>query len=133
MGNILFVCSGNVGRSQIAEGYYNKYSKDKTANSAGTDPSTPNKYPTPSKLIIDLMKEEGIDVSSNQVKYINKDMVNKSEKVFVLCEKHLCPTFLFESNKVTFWEIDDPYKTSIKNSRKIRDQIKTKVMDLIGS
>jgi len=116
----------------MAEGYYNKYSEGNAATSAGTDPSTPSKYPTLPKVIIDLMHEEGIDISSNQVKYINGDMVNKAEKVFVLCEKQQCPKFLLESNKVTFWEINDPYKASTENSRKIRDQIKTKVLDLIN-
>ena len=41
---VLFVCRGNVGRSQMAEAYYNFFTKSNMATSAGTDPTTPARY-----------------------------------------------------------------------------------------
>lgn len=68
---ILFVCYGNVGRSQMAEAYYNHFTKSTKVISAGTDPTTSARYSKPSLEIIKVMKEEGIDISKNKVKMIN--------------------------------------------------------------
>jgi protein-tyrosine-phosphatase len=132
MKKILFVCTGNVGRSQMAEAYYNKYSGSDAAVSAGVDPLTPNKYPKLAQEVIDVMREEGIDVSEKAVKNVNQEMINDVERVIVICEKELCPQFLKDSKKVTYWKINDPYNTSIDNFRIIRDQIKVKVLELIN-
>ena len=131
MNKILFVCSGNVGRSQMAEGYYNNLTNSKKAMSAGIDLKTPSKYPHPVPEVIAVMKEEGIDVSSNIVKLVTKEMVDEAEKIIVMCNKINCPIFLQESKKAVFWSIEDPFKTSTDNFRKIRYQIKVKVLDLL--
>lgn len=131
MNTILFICSGNVGRSQMAEGYYNNLTNSKKAISAGIDPKTPSKYPHPVPEVIAVMKEEGIDVSSNIVKLVTKEMVDRSEKIIIMANKIDCPIFLQKSKKVVFWSIEDPFKTSIDNFRKVRDQIKVKVLDLL--
>ena len=131
MKKILFVCHGNVGRSQIAETYYNYFTHSKNASSAGTDPTTPARYACPNKEVVEVMKEEGIDVSQNKVKTITKERVDKSDNIFVLCDKELCPDFLLNSKKDVFWEIEDSYKKSIEETRRIRDSIKSKILSII--
>lgn len=128
---ILFVCSGNVGRSQIAEAYYNKFSLGNNSISAGVDSSTPNKYPKLSQLVIDIMQEDGIDVSKKRVKYITQKMIKEADRVIVMCKREICPKFLQDSKKVIYWEVSDPYKASINNFRIIRGQIKEKVLELL--
>lgn len=115
----------------MAEAYYNKYTGSSDTVSVGTDPLTPYKYPKLAQEVIDVMREEGIDVSEKVVKYINQDMINSAEKIIVLCDKKLCPNFIQDSKKVTYWQIKDPYNTSLDNFRIIRDQIKAKVLELI--
>jgi len=131
MTKILFVCSGNVGRSQMAEAFYNYFTKSKNAFSAGTDSNTPAKYPKMPDEICQIMKEENIDVSHQKVKLINRHFVDEAERIFVMCRKDLCPDFLTNSDKVIYWKIEDPYKMTIDDMRKIRDQIKVKVKSII--
>lgn len=127
MTKILFICSGNVGRSQMAEAFYNHYTKTKDASSAGTDPLTPSKYVNPSKEVCKIMQEEGIDISKNKVKFVTEEMVKEANKIFILCKKELCPDFLLNSNKISYLEIEDPYKMDLEGTRKIKNIIKDKV------
>ena len=130
---ILFVCYGNVGRSQMAEAYYNHFTKSTKAISAGTDPTTPERYSKPGLEIIKVMKEEGMDISKKKVKMINVNMVKNSKKIYILCKQELCPNFLLDSNKVVFWNIMDPHKMDINNTGIIRDEIKKYVLSIIQS
>ncbi|MBU0768407.1 MAG: low molecular weight phosphatase family protein [Proteobacteria bacterium] len=127
----LFICCGNVCRSQIAEGYYNFFTKSNNASSAGISDSTPLKHSHPTKEVIQIMEEEGIDTSKKIVKSITKEMVDSAGRIFIMCPKERCPKFLLDSNKNTFWDIDDPYDTSIDNHRRVRDEIKKRVGQLI--
>ena len=131
MVKILFVCSGNVGRSQMAEAYYNHFTKSRNASSAGTDSETPKKYSALPHEIIMLMKEESVDVSKNKVKLINDEMIKNADKIMVMCEKNKCPEMIIGAEKTTFWEVTDPYKAKIDDMRKIRNIIKAKVLSLL--
>ncbi len=128
---ILFICCGNVCRSQIAEGYYNFFTKSDNAYSAGISDSTPLEYSHPTKEVIQIMREEGIDTSEKIVKSVTEEMADNADKIFIMCPKERWPQFLLDSNKITFWDIDDPYDTSIENHRRVRDEIKGKVRQLI--
>ena len=128
---ILFVCRGNVARSQMAEAYYNFFTKSKDASSTGILDFTPIKYGYPVKEVVQVMKEDSIDVSQQKVKFITEEMVNAADRIFVMCKKEECPKFLLNSKKITFWDIDDPYNTDIENHRKIRDKVKKHVQQLI--
>jgi len=131
MTKTLFVCSGNVGRSQMAEGFYNYFTDSQEAYSAGTDPTTPKKYPKLPDAICQIMLEEGIDVRHQKVKTINEHFVENAEQIFVMCEKEHCPDFLINSSKTKFWQIADPYKMGLDEMKQIRDQIKAKVRSIV--
>jgi arsenate reductase len=131
MAKILFICWGNVGRSQMAEAYYNHLTNSKDAFSAGTDPESPKKYPQMSKVFCDLMLDDGINMSSQWVKLIENGDVEKADRIYVLCEKKDCPDYVLKSEKVTFWEVDDPEFMSPDEMRKIRNQIKSLVKSII--
>ncbi|MBU1110707.1 hypothetical protein KKB83_03760 [Patescibacteria group bacterium] len=115
----------------MAEAFYNHITKSNNASSAGTDPNTPSKYPKLPDYICQIMAEENIDVSRHKVKLINEHFMDNAKQIFVMCSKELCPDFLVKSNKVTYWEIDDPYKMGLDDMRKIRDQIKAKVQTIL--
>jgi protein-tyrosine-phosphatase len=130
---ILFICYGNVGRSQIAEAYYNQFTNSKNAKSAGVEPDAGSKYHHPTKDIIDLMLEENIDISKNKVKPVTKAMIAQADKIIIFCDLDDCPKFLIDSKNIQHIPVADPYHIETKYKRAIRDEIKEIVKDLINS
>lgn len=131
MPKTLFICHANVGRSQMAEAYYNHLTKSKESFSAGVRKEAVRKYPILPQEILDLMFEDGVIVTDQRPKAITEDMVNQSSRIYVLCKKELCPDFLLNSGKVTFWVVEDPYRMTLDEMRKVRDLIKSKVQNII--
>jgi len=115
----------------MAEAFYNHLSGTNDAYSAGTDPETPRKYPQLPSDVCQLMAEEGIDVGHKKVKTIDELFVEEADQIFVMCTQDQCPPFLKESDKVTYWPIQDPYKMKIEGMRQVRDEIKARVKSII--
>jgi arsenate reductase (thioredoxin) len=123
---ILFVCVENAGRSQMAEGFFRKYASSKyEAQSAGTKP-----IGTVNPLAIVVMKEIGIDISSQQPKMISDSLIQQSSRIVNMgcMDKESCPA-LFVQN-VLDWGIPDPKGKSLDEVRKIRDLIEKRVLEL---
>ena len=129
MKKILFVCVENAGRSQMAEAFFRKYMpKGFEAISAGTKPST-----QVNPIVLQAMKEIGIDIENQTPKHISQQIISESEKAINMgcMDKESCPALFMKD--VLDWQISDPKGKSIEEVRKIRDQIKTEVMILIKS
>ena len=127
--NILFVCVENAGRSQMAEAFFRKYTSKKfNVISAGTIPSTQL-----NPLVVKVMQEIGINLDDQQPKLLSNNMIENSFKTINLgcMDKESCPS-LFVKDTLN-WNISDPKEKSIDEVRKIRDTIKTEVMNLIDS
>ncbi|NWG36528.1 arsenate reductase ArsC [Nitrososphaera sp.] len=127
MKTILFVCVENAGRSQMAEGFFNKYApKGFRAVSAGTKPASQI-----NPLAVQAMKEAGVDISSQKSKIITEDMIRDSEKAVNMgcMDKAECP-LLFLNNPVD-WGIEDPKGKPIEKVREIRDDIERRVKELV--
>lgn len=131
MKKVLFICLGNVARSQMAEAFYNNFSQTRGAISAGVLDSTPAKYGKPILEVVTVMNEAGIDISKQRVKTVTEQMVANSDEIYVLTRKEDCPMFIVNSSIVRYWNIEDPFNTTIDNFRKIRDEIKLKVKDIV--
>jgi arsenate reductase len=121
---VLFLCSHNSCRSQIAEGLLNTYYKDSyQAFSAGVVPSMVNPY------AIEVMKEIGIDMSSQYSKSIEEFKDSKFDVVVTVCDnvKEACP--FFPGKKIIHKSFEDPASFSgsiedtLKEFRKIRDKL----------
>ena len=127
---ILFVCVENAGRSQMAEGFFNyKYApKGYRAISAGTRPVS-----QVNPLAVQVMKEVGIDISSQKSKLITEDMIKSSAKsVNMGCmDKNECPMLFI--NNVVDWGIEDPKGKPIEKVREIRDEIEKRVTEIAQS
>lgn len=127
--SVLFVCVENAGRSQMAEGFFNKSPpKGYRAISAGTKPISQI-----NPMAVDVMYELGIDISRQHSKDITEDMIKNSDiRVNMGCmEKESCPT-LFLHN-ILDWNIEDPKGKPIENVREIRDEIEQRVKELVSS
>lgn len=127
MRRVLFVCVENSGRSQMAEAFAQKYGEGKiVALSAGTMPAS-----EVNPLVVQVMKEKGVDISRNKPKKIDNKMVQESDKIVVMgCSAQgFCPAPLL--GKVVDWKIEDPKGKSIEEVRKIRDEIEKKIVELV--
>ena len=127
--NVLFVCVENAGRSQMAESFFKKFTKDRfNVISAGTVPSK-NLNP----IVVQVMKEIGIDMASQSPETISNSMIDNSFKTINMgcMDKESCPALFVKD--VIEWNIQDPKEKTIEEVRKIRDQIKSEVLNLIKS
>jgi protein-tyrosine-phosphatase len=127
--SILFVCVENAGRSQMAEAFFKKYSKTKfNVISAGTTPSSEL-----NPVVVQVMKEIGIDMLEQSPKILSNSMIENSHKIVNMgcMDKESCPSIFVKD--VIDWNVSDPKTQSIEQTRIIRDQIKSKVLDMIDS
>jgi arsenate reductase len=128
---VLFICYGNVARSQMAEAYYNKYTNSNHAKSAGVGYGVRDRYIHPASDVVKVMLEEDVDISRKNVKALTHEMVEEADKIIVMCDLDDCPSFLLESKKVEHVPIPDPFGISVEYTRNVRDEIKRLVLDLI--
>ncbi len=131
----LFICKGNVGRSQIAEGLYKKFYPDKDVFSAGikiSGPEQPIGELMPNiKEVLDVMTEEGIDASGFIRKQLTEEMLAGADKAVVIIEdEEELPEFLANSPKLTRWNVPDPKGKDLEFTRKVKDTIKNHIEKL---
>lgn len=128
---VLFVCQANVGRSQMAEAFYNFHTQSNDATSAGVEDFRKKYHHEPTREIIEAMLEKGIDISHQRIDFLTPEMLTKTDQIVVLCSKDLCPEFLLENEKVIFKEIEDPHQRDEKTIQRIRDQIEALVLEFV--
>jgi len=113
-GPVLFVCVENAGMS---------------AQSAGTNPSA-RINPT----VVDVMRERGMDVSSNQPKSLTPELIRDASLVVTMgCSiEEACPKPIIAQmqKKLVEWHLEDPKGRSLEEVREIRDEIERKIMEL---
>jgi arsenate reductase (thioredoxin) len=123
---VLFVCVENAGRSQIAEGFFRKYApKGYATLSAGTKPVSEI-----NPLVLQVMKEVGIDISKQTSKDLTEDMLRNANTVVNMgcMDNNFCPTLYIP--KVIDWGLEDPKGKTIEKVREIRDEIERRVREL---
>jgi len=124
---ILFVCVENAGRSQMAEAFAKKLGL--SATSAGTLPAT-----RINPLVVKVMKEKGIDLSTNRPKVLTMQMVNEADLIVTMgCSvEEVCPAPIVAKmqKKLVDWNLNDPKGRPIEMVRQIRDEIEREVAEL---
>jgi arsenate reductase (thioredoxin) len=124
---ILFVCVENAGRSQMAQAFAEKFGL--RSSSAGTVPSS-----RVNPVVVDVMREKGIDISKNVPKMLTNEMIDRASLVVTMgCSvEEVCPKPMLAQmqKKLVDWDLPDPKGKSIEELRKIRDTIEKKVSEL---
>ena len=124
--NILFVCVQNSGRSQMAEAMLNERAAGRArAVSAGTEPA---KAVAP--IVVKVMREVGLDISHQKPTRLTTEMIKQADKIITMgCGvEGVCPAPLVETED---WALNDPGEKPLEIVRKIREQIKAKVLELL--
>jgi protein-tyrosine-phosphatase len=126
-GEILFVCVENAGRSQMAQAFAEKIGLK--AASAGTVPSS-----RVNPVVIEAMKERGIDLSRKSPRMLTADMIRNARLVVTMgCSvEEACPKPVLAAmqKKLVDWHLDDPKGKSIEEVRGIRDEIEKRVREI---
>ena len=132
---IIFICTGNACRSQIAHGLLENIAGDKfEVFSAGSHPSRVH------TMSIKIMEEIGIDISHHTSDFIDDYLKTGIEIVITLCDNanETCPLFPGDIKKI-HWSINDPIKAldynkhQIESFRKTREDIKSRIIKFIES
>ena len=134
---ILFLCTGNSARSQMAEAFLRRYGSDQfEAYSAGLEPKGIN------PLTVQVMQEIGIDLSNQRSKgvqeFLGKVFIHELITVCDKAEKN-CPTAWPGIIKKMHWSFEDPAafegskEEKLAKFREIRDQIEKKVRDWVNT
>jgi arsenate reductase (thioredoxin) len=120
---VLFVCTQNAGRSQIAQALFERHGPpDVRAESAGAEPAD-RVHP----VVVEAMQEIGIDLSDRRPKKLTLEMQLHADWAITLACGAKCP---YVPSVVEDWDIADPASRPIEEVRSIRDDIQQRVLDL---
>ena len=124
--SVLFVCVHNAGRSQMAAGYLSHLAGGRIdVRSAGSEPAA-EVNPT----AVQVMAEEGIDITRETPKILTADAVQASDVVVTMGCGDSCP--IFPGKRYEDWVLDDPAGQDIATVRAIRDAIRGRVRRLVA-
>ena len=130
--NVLFICTHNSARSQIAAALLNEACGEFfEAQSAGLEPGTIN------PLAVEVLQELGVDISMNTTQRVFDVWTSGQIFQFVVtvcseAEAEGCPIFAGVTTRL-HWPFDDPSKLTgtheerLREIRRIRDQIRAKI------
>ncbi len=129
--NVLFLCTGNTARSQMAEAFLRKYAGDRFApHSAGLTPGEINPY------ALRVMAEKGIDMDGQYSKPFSVYMGRRHfGYLIVVCEEaeKKCPTTFPDVSNRLFWRFEDPAAfrgdeaETMEKFREVRDRIEARI------
>ena len=126
MPEVLFVCVHNAGRSQMAAGLVKLRSAGRIhVRSAG---SAPGEKINPA--VIEVMTELGVDMSEEFPKPLTDEVVRAADVVITMGCGDACP--IYPGKKYEDWKLDDPAGQNVVTVRGIRDELDTRVKQLIA-
>jgi arsenate reductase len=121
---VLFVCTQNAGRSQMAQALFETYGPpDVRAESAGAEPAD-RVHP----VVVDAMREIGIDLGGRRPKRLTVEMQLHADWAITLACGAKCP---YVPSVVEDWDVADPAGQPIEVVRRIRNDIRDRVADLV--
>jgi len=132
---VLFLCTHNSARSQMAEGFLRRLAGDRfEAQSAGTEETTVNPF------AIRVMAERGIDISKHRSKVYEGLMDKPWDYLITVCDdaNERCP-FIPGVEKRLHWSFEDPSRATGSEAerltvfRRVRDQIEARLAEWLAA
>jgi arsenate reductase len=121
---VLFVCTHNAGRSQMAQAFFERHAPDDVrAESAGQEPADAI-WPE----VVEAMREVGIDLSGRRPKKLDLEMQLHADWAVTLACGGTCP---YVTGMVEDWDVADPAGRPLEEVRQIRDELERRVRDLV--
>jgi protein-tyrosine-phosphatase len=121
---VLFVCTQNAGRSQMAQAFFERHGPaDVKAESAGDEPAD-----AVHPVVVDAMREVGVDLSGRRPKKLTLEMQLHADWAITLACGARCP---YVPSVVEDWDVADPAGQPLEAVRSIRDDIEVRVRDLV--
>jgi arsenate reductase len=122
---VLFLCTHNAGRSQMALGYFARLAGDRAvAYSGGSEPAD-----QVNPAAVQVMAEVGIDITSQQPKRWTQEMVEEADVVVSMGCGDACP--FIPGRRYEDWVLPDPAGKPIDEVRPVRDEIERRVRRLL--
>ncbi|MDY6870443.1 MAG: arsenate reductase ArsC [Actinomycetota bacterium] len=123
---VLFLCTHNAGRSQMAMGFFTKMAADSAiAWSGGSEPGN-----EVNPAAVAAMAEVGIDISGEYPKPWTDEIVQAADVVITMGCGDACP--VFPGRRYEEWVLDDPAGQDLDGVRPIRDDIEERVRRLLA-
>ena len=125
MPEVLFVCTHNAGRSQMAAALLDARANGKVhVRSAGSAPAT-----TINAVVVEAMAEVGLDLNKEFPKPLTDDVVQAADAVITMGCGDACP--IYPGKRYEDWDVEDPAGKDLATVRRIRDDIGRRVERLI--
>lgn len=123
----IFACIHNAGRSQMSAAFFNQLADPELARaiSAGTHPAE-HVHP----VVVDAMREEGIDLSSARPQKLTADLAQNAEMLITMGCGDECP--YVPGLRRDDWPLPDPKGQDIEAVRRTRNEIKERVFQLLA-
>ena len=126
MPGILFLCIHNAGRSQMAAGFAREIGAGRVdIYSGGSEPAD-----TVNPVAVGAMAEVGIDISGFTPQRFTDELLGKVDVVVTMGCGDTCP--FIPGKRYVDWPLDDPKGRPIEEVRRIRDEIRSRVEDLVA-
>jgi protein-tyrosine-phosphatase len=123
---VLFLCTHNAGRSQMALGFFNHLAGDRAiAWSGGSEPGD-----AINPAAVAAMAEVGIDITREYPKPWTDEVVRAADAVITMGCGDACP--IFPGKRYADWELEDPHGQGLEAVRPIRDEIERRVRALLS-
>ena len=126
MQTVIFACVHNAGRSQMAAAFFNEIADPQKARaiSAGTEPG-PRVHPE----VLEVMGEIGLDLSQAQPQLLTETLARDASLLVTMGCGERCP--YVPGLRRDDWPLRDPKGLPIDDVRRVRDEIKQRVMELV--
>lgn len=125
MSGVLFLCIHNAGRSQMAAGFARELSGDKVLILSGGSEPAENVNP----VAIEVMNEVGIDIAGYVPQKFTNELLESVDVIITMGCGDTCP--FIPGKKYIDWPLDDPKGQPLDVVRRIRDEIRVHVEELL--
>jgi protein-tyrosine-phosphatase len=123
---VLFVCVHNAGRSQMAASLTERLGEGRIdVRSAGSEPAD-----ALNPAVMEAMAEVGIDLAGRAPRLLTDDAIRAADVVVTMGCGDACP--IYPGKRYLDWELTDPAGKTLAEVRPIRDEIKTRVTELLA-